>query len=65
MQQLCLDSTSCTATVDAGKPLQLQVTTLDYSEYHGLCCEDSQRRHSWVNKPLITETGAIVKAKTS
>jgi GTP-binding protein len=53
---------------DAGKPLQLQVTTLDYSEYLGRIVIG--KIHNGVIRmgqqaALVTETGAIVKAKIS
>jgi GTP-binding protein len=51
---------------DVNKPLQLQVTTLDYSEYVGRIVIG--RIHNGTIKAgqqaaLVTETGAIVKAK--
>ncbi|HEY9603410.1 MAG TPA: translational GTPase TypA [Allocoleopsis sp.] len=51
---------------DVNKPLQLQVTTLDYSEYVGRIVIG--RIHNGVIKAgqqaaLVTETGSIVKAK--
>lgn len=51
---------------DVTKPLQLQVTTLDYSEYVGRIVIG--RIHNGILKAgqqaaLVTETGAIVKAK--
>jgi GTP-binding protein len=53
---------------NANKPLQLQVTTLDYSEYLGRIAIG--KIHNGVIKAnqqaaLVTETGAIVKAKIS
>jgi len=50
----------------AGKPLQLQVTTLDYSEYLGRIVIG--KIHNGIIRmgqqaALVTETGAIVKAK--
>jgi len=57
------------ATVgDAGKPLQLQVTTLDYSEYLGRIVIG--KIHNGIIRmgqqaALVTETGTIVKAKIS
>jgi len=51
---------------DPNKPLQLQVTTLDYSEYVGRIVIG--KIHNGVIRmgqqaALITETGEIVKAK--
>jgi len=51
---------------DAGKPLQLQVTTLDYSEYLGRIVIG--KIHNGIIRmgqqaALVTETGTIVKAK--
>ncbi len=51
---------------DASKPLQLQVTTLDYSDYLGRIVIG--RIHNGVIRmgqpaALVTETGAVVKAK--
>lgn len=53
---------------DVNKPLQLQVTTLDYSEYLGRIVVG--KIHNGVIKvgqqaALVTESGAIVKAKVS
>jgi len=53
---------------DPDKPLQLQVTTLDYSEYLGRIVIG--RIHNGTIKAgqqaaIVTETGAIVKAKVS
>jgi GTP-binding protein len=53
---------------DLNKPLQLQVTTLDYSEYLGRIVIG--RIHNGVIKAgqqaaMVTETGAIVKAKVT
>ncbi|HIK54754.1 MAG TPA: translational GTPase TypA [Synechococcales cyanobacterium M55_K2018_004] len=53
---------------DPNKPLQLQVTTLDYSEYLGRIVIG--RIHNGTiqtgqQAALVTETGAIVKAKVS
>ncbi|MCS6813824.1 MAG: translational GTPase TypA, partial [Cyanobacteria bacterium] len=53
---------------DASKPLQLQVTTLDYSEYLGRIVIG--KIHNGVIRvgqqaALVTESGAIVKAKVS
>jgi GTP-binding protein len=53
---------------DASKPLQLQVTTLDYSEYLGRIVIG--RIHNGTIRAgqqaaLVTETGAIVKGKIS
>jgi len=53
---------------DAGKPLQLQVTTLDYSEYLGRIVIG--KIHNGIIRmgqqaALVTETGTIVKAKSA
>ena len=53
---------------DAGKPLQLQVTTLDYSEYLGRIVIG--KIHNGIIRmgqqaALMTETGAMVKAKVT
>jgi GTP-binding protein len=53
---------------DVNKPLQLQVTTLDYSEYLGRIVIG--RIHNGIIKAgqqaaLVTETGTVVKAKIS
>ncbi|MFQ3617515.1 MAG: translational GTPase TypA [Cyanobacteriota bacterium] len=51
---------------DPTKPLQLQVTTLDYSEYLGRIVIGRIHNgtiHAGQQAALVTETGAVVKAK--